>query len=200
MSYGTNSPQGFVPNYSSTGATWNQSTAQYDLLSGYATSIFNGDPVVTLASGGIGIGVAGSAILGVFQGCIYQTSTGNQTYSPYWVGGTVTFGANNAIAMVIDDPNVEFNIQAGVSGGGSNAISQSTIGLNANFAVGTGNAATGQSTTFLDLTSAATTATLNCKILRLAAIPGNVFGLSFNNAIVTINNHQLKGGTGTLGT
>lgn len=203
MSYGTNAPQGFQPNYSLTGATWQQQTSQYDILSTYGTSIYTGDPVVTLASGGIGIGVAGAGILGVFQGCIFQASNGTQTYLPYWVGGTVTFGSQNAQALVMDDPNVEFNIQAGTSNSGTHTatVLQTDIGLNANFVIAAGSTASGISATFLDMATVSNiTTTLSCKILRLAAIPGNVYGLLFNNAIVLFNNHQLKGGTGTVGT
>lgn len=205
MSYGTNAPQGFQPNYSLTGATWQQQTSFYDIISAYGTAIYTGDPVAPQASGGIGIGVAGTGVLGVFQGCIYQSSTGVQTYSPYWVAGTVTFASRNAQALVMDDPTVEFNIQVGTTNAGTHpaTVNQADLFLNANFVIVAGSTASGQSATYLDMATASAanpaSATLSCKLLRLTAIPGNVFGLLYNNVIVTFNNQVLKGGTGTLG-
>lgn len=201
MSYGNNAPQGFQPNYSSSSSTWNGQTSDYNILSTTAGSIFTGDPVTFDGLGGIKIGVTGAAVLGVFQGVIYTSSTGEQTYRPYWVGGTVLFPNSTAIASVIDDPAVEFNIQAGTSAAppAAGSIAQTNIGDNVNFLIGTGSTSTGQSGAFLDMTTAGAGTTLNCKIVRLTAIPGNVYALAFNNAIVTFNNHILKGGTGTAG-
>ena len=44
--------------------------------------------MTTLADGTIGIGVAGSAIRGVFNGCKYTDSTGDYQFRPYWPAST----------------------------------------------------------------------------------------------------------------
>jgi len=201
MSYGTNAPQGLQPSSYLGGTTWSGQLSNYSILSSYATAIYSGDPVTAVNTGGIGIGVAGSGIYGVFQGVQYATSAGVMTYSPYWPASTVTFGTLPAVALIIDDPNVEFNIQAGTSDANVHTatVGQTDINLNANFAIAAGSTVTGQTGTYLNMASVDTTATLNLKILRLTPVPGNVLDLLYNNAIVSINNHLHKGGTGTAG-
>lgn len=195
MSYGTNAPQGFQPSVTYTGATWSGQQSNYLITSGYSTSIFTGDPVAPLADGTIGIGVAGSAVLGVFQGCTYPDSNGIYQFFPYWLANAVVFGtpAGPANAFVLDDPAIEFNIQT------STSLVLVDVWQNANFAIAAGSTRTGQSGTYLDMATKNTTATLNCKIIGLTPVVGNTFGLAFNNALVTLNNHVLKGGTGTSG-
>ena len=207
MSYGTNSPQGLQPRMYSTGALWNNQFGQYPIKSGYATSLFMGDPVTYLNDGTIGIGVAGSAIVGVFFGCFYQDATGNYVFSQYWPASTVTWnpggtGSVNATAFVVDDPNVLFDVQCSGTAlvtGHVNTIQQSDINYNYNFAAGTGNTGTGQSGYYLNLASQATTATLNLKLIRLTPRVDNSLGQTYNNGLVLINNHYWKGGTGTVG-
>lgn len=209
MSYGINAPQGFVETIPLTGATWNTATSVYPIKSGYATSIYTGDPVTASQPGGngdgtIAIGVAGSGVYGVFKGVIYTDANNIKQILPYWPGGTATLGTANAEAFVIDDPNVEFDIQAT-----ARAIVETDIGKNANFVIAAGSTRSGITGTSLAANTAALTATLSCKILRLTPVvsvgstsgfPNNTFGTPFNNVIVTFNNHLLKGGTGTAGT
>lgn len=57
----------------------------------------------------------------------------------------------------------------------------------------------GASCFYLAANSYATTATLPLTLHYLTPEPGNVSGIPFNNGICTINNHKLKGGTGTVG-
>lgn len=221
--YGTgqNSPKGLHPSVYADGSIWNGQTSEYLILSGYATSLFTGDPVTLLANGTIGIGVAGSAIVGVFAGCKYLNAQGIATFSPYWPASTITQGAVNAIALIVDDPNVLFDIQVSTSAGSPGPVAavsliQSNMFENANFSVlvnsfnavsgitplpnpAAGNTATGQSGYYLDYGSLANTATLNLKLIRFTPQPGNVAGVNFNNAIVKINNHIYNGGTGTAG-
>jgi ABC-type transporter lipoprotein component MlaA len=95
-----------------TGATWNNQTSDYQIISSYGTSLFQGDPVTFLNTGGIGIAVGGAAAsqgptLGVFMGCTYLLN-GSYVYAPFWPAGTVPDNATNATAFVIDDPNVVF--------------------------------------------------------------------------------------------
>lgn len=225
MSYGTNAPVGLVPTNYSLGAIWNGTLNEYPILSGYATSLFQGDPVKQLNNGTIGIGVASTAIVGVFQGCTYFDSLGNFQASPYWPASTATLGTQNANALICDDPNVLFNIQVSTS---STANPTVPVGLaltdfnnNASFAIGggthfnanvppipnnplTGNTRNGNSGYYLDITTLDVAATLSLKLVRLTPVPGNNYNtiaapFYFNNALVLINNHVYKGGTGTVG-
>lgn len=204
MSYGTNAPSGFKAYGTSSSSLLNGSLSNYSILSGYNTAIYSGDPVAPLNTGGIGIGVAGAGIQGIFQGVTWVDVNNLTQWSPYWPAGTVTFGANPnqipAQAFVIDDPAIEFSIQSGsVAAAHVASVTQTDINLNANFVVQAGSVRGGVSATYLDMDSAAVTATLSCKILRLEPDVRNAYGVLYNNAIVVINNHVLKGGTGTLG-
>lgn len=199
MVYNSNQPLGFQPVQKLDGSAWSGQLSPYPIASAYATAIFTGDPVTVLADGTIGIGVAGSAILGIFQGVKYTDATGQVKNSPYWPAAATTMGSATATALIIDDPNVLFSIQE-TSGTGTagTALALADVNLNINFRVGTGVTATGQSATSIDNSTEDTTATLNCKIIRLDPTPGNAVG-SFANWYVAINNHIYKGGTGTAG-
>lgn len=199
MAYGngTNTPQGLQPRVYQNGANWSGQLNQYPIASGYATNLFSGDPITLLSNGTIGIGVAGSAIVGVFMGCFYQDSTGNWQYSQYWTANTATWnpggsGNVNAQAFVVDDPNVLFDIQCvgtGAITNSANTIKQADINYNYNFHSGNGSTGSGQSGFYLDMTTQATTSTLNLKLVRLSPNITNAFGVLYNNGLVRINNH-----------
>lgn len=195
MSYGVNAPIGFVPEMHLNGSTWNGQFTDYLIQDSYATSLFTGDPVV-LALGYLTIASTSAPVLGIFVGCRYVSATGTYVFSPYWPASTATQGSIGAVAQVVDDPTVLFNVQmySGVSGG---AV-QANIGNNANFETGTGSTVTGNSGYSLN-TPATGNATYNFKIVRLVPVPGNVFGINYNNVFVKINNSPYQGGTGTVG-
>ena len=142
MSYGTNtnSPQGFQPSVYMNGAPWSGQTADYSLVSGYATSLFSGDPITWDTNGTIAIATAGNPMLGVFWGVTYTDTTGAVQFSRYWNANTVTQGALNATVHVIDDPNVLYDVATSTINnqpGPANAPSvlQTDLGRNINFAI-----------------------------------------------------------------
>lgn len=96
------------------------------------------------------------------------------------------------------DPNIIFEAQTddGVTAGTTGLTNSSGVNLNATIIAGT--ASNGRSTSEIDESSGATTATLPLKILGLSARVGNAYG-EFNRLLVQINNHVRKGGTGTDG-
>ena len=213
MAYGTNAPFGLQPRMSMTGATWSGQTNDYFIASGYATALFQGDPVVGLADGTIGIGVTGTGITGVFQGCKYTDPNGNIIFGAYWPASTVTQGALPATAAVCDDPNILYDIQVSNSANVAGpTIALGSLNANADFAVGGGggnlgprnnpaggSTFTGQSAYYLNFSTIDTTATRSLKIMRFTPVPGNVASVPFNNVLVQINNDISKGGTGTAG-
>ena len=194
MAYGTNAPNGLRPKRKLDGSAWTGQTNRYPVASGYGTSLFKGDPVTVLADGTLGIGVAGSPIVGVFWGVIWTDANGVVRNEPVWTASTTTRGSVAAQAFVIDDPNVIFTIQeSNGAGAAGTPLALTDVGLNANFAVGTGSTVTGDSGATINNTTEDVTATLNLKILGLDPEPGNAVG-NFANWLVSINNHRYRGG------
>lgn len=199
MTMNANFPNGIIPYRFLSGAPFNDAYNEYNIASAYGTSIFFGDPVTIGTDGNLAIGVAGSAIVGIFYGCKYLNSTGTYVFSPYWPASTVIANSGSALAYVADQPNLAFSVQEtnGSSAAGT-PLTQVAVGQNFNFVVGSGTTASGQSTTSLNNTSTPTTATNNLKIIGLDPTIGNTFG-AYANWIVIINNHLYKGSTGTSG-
>ena len=90
---------------------------QYPIASGYGTNIAMGD-IVHLVDGGTattiekqsGVGTSAIDLVGIFMGCSYTDPNTNQlTFSQLWPASTV---ASDAMAFVVDNPSVEFVIQA----------------------------------------------------------------------------------------
>lgn len=92
---------------------------QYPIASGYATAIAVGDVVqlvdntnvVTIEKqSGTGDDTTAIDIAGIFMGCTYtDPNLGYVVHSSQWPASTV---ASDAMAYVVDDPNVLFEIQA----------------------------------------------------------------------------------------
>lgn len=81
--------------------------------------------------------------------------------------------STEAVLLVIDDPKTKFNIEC------NGTLAAADIGLNANITASTtGSAYTGISNATLDLSSKASTATLQLKILGLADYENNELGAS----------------------
>lgn len=196
MTYGVNAPKGFQWKYNRDGSP--MVINPYPITGAYATNVGRGDPVIVLADGSIGIGVAGSAVIGVFIGCKYTDAQGNVVNSPNWVASTAIKTGTTVEAQIIDNPTAVWTIQeTNGSGAAGTPLALVDRNLNANFVIGAPDAL-GNSTTSLNNTTENTTATLNCKIMDLDSTPGNAVG-SFANWLVMFNNHILKGGTGTAG-
>ena len=92
---------------------------QYPIASGYDTNIATGD-IVQLVDGGTATTIEKQSgtgddsteidIVGIFLGCKFtDPNTGQVTFSQLWPANTV---ASDAMAYVVDDPNVLFAIQA----------------------------------------------------------------------------------------
>lgn len=133
---------------------------------GEATNLFYGQVVHIGADGYIALSTATGAdgttnalptgtnltgSLGVFVGCEYDNDMGQRVQSQYYPSGAL-----NAVAYVVDDPNVLFQAQL------DGVIDQSDIGANTFFAAAqstsTGSTATGNSTSALESTTVTTTA------------------------------------------
>lgn len=239
MSYGQNMPWGLQATKHLNGMPWNGQIAPYYIQSGYASSIFRGDPVIMTASGAIqslwdwaaagagggggNVGYGTHAILGVFAGCSYVQPTSVNPIDPaspgrsYWPGGTQTLNGVPAIAFVIDDPDVIYNMQSN----GTPGMGAAQIGSNYSVAFtqpppvpplptpqAGGNTQTGVSTVVLDQGSVSILAQLNVRAIRWVETPGNVpvppvasilpAGIAagtapnYNNVEVLISNHAYR--------
>jgi hypothetical protein len=133
MAY-TFAPRGLQLTSSFSNATPSGQIDNYLIPSGYATNIASGDLVaVNLATGtirsvndvanytttpnvGFGVFVSCSFGLGYGQSQVFPASTAMtpipNTGTPYWPGGTITKDGMPALAQVIVDPNMVYNIQA----------------------------------------------------------------------------------------
>lgn len=186
----SNAPFGARPVKSLTGGVISPNKIAYTIASAYGSNIFLGDFVDvsgTATADGTGITLAtagdGNKILGVFGGVSYTDSNGVPTFSQYWPTGTV---ATNIKAIVYDDPNLLFEIQADATG-----IAYADIGMNVNFEAGAGSAVTKLSGHVADGSGTpATTATYQLKLRGMSEHPQNEVG-AYAKVLVTINNHRL---------
>ena len=191
-----------APNgFSQRGGTGSAPTYEMvEMLVDYNTAnIFSGDPVFRLNDGTVagittGPGPGTAAIAGIFVTCRYlSVSQKKVVWNQYWPGTDVASG-NYVTAYVITDPNAQFVAQVG--GSGSTGLTQANVGLNVQFAYGTGNAANGISGAYIDITvTPATTATLPFRVVSLLTSPPGQNGTSagaYNTAIVAFNNVETK--------
>ena len=99
-------------------------------------------------------------------------------------------------AMVVDDPNVLFEIQEESNG---TALAATEIGLNQISLLGAGNGfVSGWQVRSATGATPATTATLQLRLMGLVQRPGNEFG-AYAKHLVQINVHELAHGTGAAG-
>ena len=175
------------------------STRQLKIASGYAANIFNGSVVSVVAAGTVEIvSEVGSAAdvfpagtVGVFVGCSYTDPNTNQKlFKQYWPSGTV---ASDAVAYVIDDPNVVFQIQA------DDTLAQTALGINIPVVNPTaGDTVTGNSTMAADASAIAVTNTLAFKIIDFVDSTTSSVGDTYTDVLVKFNplSHAYTNGTG----
>ena len=131
------------------------------IITTYDTAIFNGDFVKLVANGTIekDAGTATLAAVGIFMGCSYTDPTTNQkTFSDQWPASNA---ATDAMAYVLDDPNVVFQMQADDGTG----LYNTDRGLNAAVVQTAGSTSIGKSKNSLDRSSTAATLTLPLRII-----------------------------------
>lgn len=164
----------------------------------YNTAIFQGSPVIPTNDGTIelvGAAAGGTvALLGVFHGCEYVSSTtGKTVFSNYYPGSSDVDSNFDVKAFVFDDPYQLFTICT------SNAQTdedtegelKNQVFSNANFATATsGSTSTGLSSATLDLNTLAATAALNMRIVGvLDQVNNDDFTAAGIQLIVRLNNH-----------
>ena len=136
----------------------------------------------------------GDAVLMQADGKVDPVATGGSAHTGAVTGIAMDAAASDGDTIrVADDPDQKYVIQADDAG----VAAQADIGRNYSI-LGTNPVGT-ESRQEVDASTGATTATLPLKVLAVSSEEGNAFGAQAD-VIVKINNHQLDGGTGTVGT
>lgn len=180
----TAAPYGFRPQGNVISAAYNQKTRTFGITSGYATSIFYGDPVVPVTAGtiqrdGMTTALTSPGCLGIFLGCSYTDPNNQQKiFKQYWPASTV---ASDAVAYVFDDPEGVFQIQADAT------LAQTALFANAALVSTAGSTATGNSKVALQASSIAATTTLPVRIIGFVNSPFSSVGDSFTDVFVRFN-------------
>ena len=161
------------------------------IASGYDTLISWGDFVKLVAAGTIekDAGTTTATPVGVFMGCSYTDPTTSQpTYAQMW---TADVAASDAVAYVLTDPNVLFQMQ------GDGAITQAMLGSNFAIVVTAGSTTIGRSKNAVDQSTSNTTNTLPLRIVDYVDGPDSAVGDAYTDVIMKINvGHQYVNTTG----
>lgn len=196
----SDNPMGLVPVKDKNGRTYNGSFNLYYVPSTYATALFVGDPVVitgtsntaaykehaagTLPEINKATAAGGNYISGVIVGFEIDQDDLTKTYNP---------ASTERIVYVADNPDLLFEVQEDSAG---TALAATSVGLNADLVyTHSGSTTSGKSGAELDRSTAATTNTLQLKILRLANKVDNAIGDSAK-WLVQINLHTQRYLTG----
>lgn len=175
------------------------STRQVKIASAYDTNIYNGSVVSIVAAGTVEIvdelGTDASSFpagtVGVFVGCSYtDPNTKQKLFSQHWPADTA---ASDAVAYVVDDPDVVFQIQA------NGAAAQATLGSNIGVENPTaGSTTTGNSTMAADTATLDVTNTIAFKIVDFVDSTTSSVGDTATDLLVKFNplSHAYTNGTG----
>ena len=161
------------------------------IASGYDTLISWGDFVKLVAAGTIekDAGTTTATPVGVFMGCSYTDPTTSQpTYAQMW---TADVAASDAMAYVLTDPNILFQMQ------GDGAITQAMLGSNFAIVVTAGSTTIGRSKNAVDQSTSNTTNTLPLRIVDYVDGPDSAVGDAYTDVIMKCNvGHQYVNTTG----
>lgn len=198
----TSRPSGFSPSQYLNGAPWSGQARLYSIAAAYATALYVGDPVISSGTAdtngvpGIVLGATTGGLRGVIvgignsEGLVANIVNPNITYRPAAAQTAVWY------AMVVDDPNVLFEVQEESNG---TQIAATEIGLNTISKTGTGNGyLSGWMIPSATGAAPAVTATLQLRLMGLVRRHSNEFG-AYAKHLVKINVHELGSGTGALG-
>jgi len=179
----TASPYGLRPVKKLGGQPWNNGMTTYQIDSGYGTDIFCGDVVKLVAGGTIEKATntndaPANGLLGVFMGCWYTDASMGTVHKNWYDASAVSV---QAYALVVDDPDVVFAVQAD----GSVALTET--GANAIFIQGSGSETTGMSGVKIDADGTNTTATFPLKIVEVP-VPGEAY--TDVHVRINIHNHR----------
>ena len=182
----------------------NNATTQYEIANNYATAIYNGGIVCPASTGTIIISDQAISPLGVLAGVEFVDSvTGKTSFKNYWPGANaVSVDTDFPVkAFVYDDP---FQLYAVVADGTNTdrATALADVFVNCDMAsVNNGSTATGRSSDMLDISTAATTNTLDVRIVGLYEDEANSdYSALGHQYIVRLNGHYNLNTSAAVGT
>jgi hypothetical protein len=189
MAYPTvDGPYGLVPiglvgeRYNTGGFT------QKGIATTYGTTIFQGDIVKGVGGGTVekDVGTTAATPNGIFVGCFFTDATMGPRYQNYWPASQV---ATDAVAYIVDDPNILFKIAITSSGVVISSLAITDIGANLAITQTAGDTINGVSRVSADDTSA-TTNTYPIRVISLVEETRNTSG-GYTEAICKWNaGHQ----------
>lgn len=198
-----NRPSGFKPHSYLNGAPWNGQARVYAIAAAYsAAALYIGDPVISAGSADaagrptIALGAATGALRGVIVGLGTSPTVMGHPSNPDIIYRPAAAQTKDWYALVVDDPNVLFEIQENSN---TTQLAAAQIGLNTIGLAGAGNGFISgwQLPSATDATPA-TTATLQLRLMGLIPRVDNEFG-AYAKHLVKINVHELGTGTGAAG-
>ena len=146
---------------------------------------------------------AGAAVLGVVVGII---NTKLDPIAGGMTGGSISIdtpvyrpASTGQYVLVCDSPDVVYEGEASTGANAAYSFAVADVGLNADLTTVAGSTTTGTSGASLNMAGAATTATLQWKILGVVQRPDNEITGQYTKVLVKINNAQMGAGTGTAG-
>lgn len=198
-----NTPYGLQPIQRLDGAAYRASARLYFVPAANTNALYVGDPVikthasadtngipgVDLASAGTGNQITG-VVVGFYGTCTAGTGAYGQFFGLSGTPGPAYRPATTSLdyyVLVNDDPEASFAVQCN-DAGGVPAVT-ALVGLNANLASGAGSVYTGLSGWQLTPTGAATTNTLQLRVIEVLREVDNVGGSANAKYVVQINQH-----------
>ena len=201
--------RGFTPVKHTNGSPYNGQANIYFVPASDGTALFVGDPVKLLADANaqgvqqVTKATAGAAVLGVVVGVI---NTKLDPIAGGMTGGSISIdtpvyrpASTGQYVLVCDSPDVVYEVEASTGANAAYSFAVADVGLNADLTTVAGSTTTGTSAASLNMAGAATTATLQWKILGVVQRPDNEITGQYTKVLVKINNAQMSAGTGTAG-
>lgn len=170
-----NAPRGLLP-YQLAGQP---AVKEYAIATGHTTGIGRGDVVQLTGTGrNITNAEAGNANnLGVFMGCQYVDSQGNQHFKSMWPASQAGTDIKAAV-VTFDTPGQVYEIQC-------DTLAAANVGLLVDWAVGTLDTVNGESGAYADVGTGVSTTDMSLRILGLVDRVDNAYG-AYAKARVTV--------------
>jgi hypothetical protein len=196
----TTAPFGFRPSYHNSGQIRPKA---YTVASGYAVSIYSGDPVKLTDAGVVELGtsdgtrsgtVDGVTLLGICAGVEYLDASGKPTISPFWPASTT---GSSITIYVFDDPETLFDVQYTNPGTPGTTTMQTAVGEECDWTVASpgGSTSTGLSNTQLGVIQATSG---QFQITGFARNINDSLTDAYIVATVRINEHQYKAAVNSI--
>ena len=172
----TSAPFGLRPAYHPSGILRPEVST---IATGYASNIFQFQPIKIVAAGGIEAAAAGDRFCGVFMGVEWTDSDGRRRFSNKWTASTA---GTDIVAYITRDPAIVYEIQSDA------AVTAADIGEQFDFTAVGGNTTTGLCTQMLGVSTTAANAGL--RLLNISPGPDNAWSDTYVIVFVNISEHQ----------